>query len=206
MRVDVLKPAWSRGADTAAQGPDRVGVGPDGPGALARGLQRGLPRGDEGTQRWPCRCRDGLRRPCLRRALPISATGMGPLPSTGAIAARRRRSHKDQASQPAKRESEAPQLLCLPADGQLCTTWARGAVDYRGTSARSSTDRASDYGSEGWGFESLRARPARPGQRPLPRLGGAFFVVLGATCHLSTSLGLGNSPDSSRHATTLHLN
>ena len=26
------------------------------------------------------------------------------------------------------------------------------------TSARSSTDRASDYGSEGWGFESLRAR------------------------------------------------
>ena len=26
-------------------------------------------------------------------------------------------------------------------------------------SARSSTDRASDYGSEGWGFESLRARP-----------------------------------------------
>src|SRR6202051_4905059 len=27
------------------------------------------------------------------------------------------------------------------------------------TSARSSTDRASDYGSEGWGFESLRARP-----------------------------------------------
>src|SRR5713226_45048 len=27
-----------------------------------------------------------------------------------------------------------------------------------GASARSSTDRASDYGSEGWGFESLRAR------------------------------------------------
>src|SRR6266567_3112436 len=27
--------------------------------------------------------------------------------------------------------------------------------------ARSSTDRASDYGSEGWGFESLRARRAR---------------------------------------------
>src|SRR6185312_8856767 len=29
------------------------------------------------------------------------------------------------------------------------------------TSARSSTDRASDYGSEGWGFESLRARFGR---------------------------------------------
>src|SRR4051794_3827231 len=27
------------------------------------------------------------------------------------------------------------------------------------TSARSSTDRALDYGSRGWGFESLRARP-----------------------------------------------
>src|SRR5271167_1519174 len=27
--------------------------------------------------------------------------------------------------------------------------------------ARSSTDRASDYGSEGWGFESLRARPQK---------------------------------------------
>jgi hypothetical protein len=37
--------------------------------------------------------------------------------------------------------------------------------------ARSSTDRASDYGSEGWGFESLRARP---GQRPVPITGPAF--------------------------------
>src|SRR4051794_14609822 len=34
----------------------------------------------------------------------------------------------------------------------------------RATGARSSTDRASDYGSEGWGFESLRARSLR--QRP----------------------------------------
>jgi hypothetical protein len=31
-------------------------------------------------------------------------------------------------------------------------------------SARSSTDRASDYGSEGWGFESLRARSVSAGQ------------------------------------------
>src|SRR3984957_18424202 len=30
--------------------------------------------------------------------------------------------------------------------------------------ARSSTDRASDYGSEGWGFESLRARHVSAGQ------------------------------------------
>src|SRR5215831_3075764 len=36
-----------------------------------------------------------------------------------------------------------------------------------GTGARSSTDRASDYGSEGWGFESLRARP---GQRLFPTI------------------------------------
>ncbi len=28
-------------------------------------------------------------------------------------------------------------------------------------SARSSMDRASDYGSEGWGFDSLRARRSR---------------------------------------------
>ena len=40
--------------------------------------------------------------------------------------------------------------------------------------ARSSTDRASDYGSEGWGFESLRARP---GQRPLPDQGRAFLLT-----------------------------
>ena len=35
--------------------------------------------------------------------------------------------------------------------------------------ARSSTDRASDYGSEGWGFESLRAHKLEP------RSGGVFF-------------------------------
>ena len=52
----------------------------------------------------------------------------------------------------------------------------RGAVvpyTVRGSPcARSSTDRASDYGSEGWGFESLRAR--QPGQRPVASCGGAF--------------------------------
>ena len=31
------------------------------------------------------------------------------------------------------------------------------------------------YGSEGWGFESLRARP---GQRPLPIAEGAFLLTL----------------------------
>ena len=34
-------------------------------------------------------------------------------------------------------------------------------------SARSSMDRASDYGSEGWGFESLRARSGPPRCDPL---------------------------------------
>src|SRR5439155_17383442 len=34
------------------------------------------------------------------------------------------------------------------------------------------------YGSEGWGFESLRARPA---QRPVPILGPAFCVLRTAT-------------------------
>ena len=44
--------------------------------------------------------------------------------------------------------------------------------------ARSSTDRASDYGSEGWGFESLRARTS---YRPLAHPAGAFLVALQAT-------------------------
>src|SRR5262249_10181388 len=45
-----------------------------------------------------------------------------------------------------------------------------------GTGARSSTDRASDYGSEGWGFESLRARHrlSRSQRRPL----SGWIVVL----------------------------
>src|SRR5262249_12977786 len=50
-------------------------------------------------------------------------------------------------------------------------------VDCSGTSARSSTDRASDYGSESWGFESLRARP---GHTPLPALWGGLFGALGS--------------------------
>src|SRR6516165_5497405 len=44
------------------------------------------------------------------------------------------------------------------------TATARSAVCCRDC-ARSSTDRASDYGSEGWGFESLRARHLRARQR-----------------------------------------
>src|SRR6478672_7441185 len=48
------------------------------------------------------------------------------------------------------------------------------------TCARSSTDRASDYGSEGWGFESLRARfgstpPVRLLTRSFGRLAGSSF-------------------------------
>jgi hypothetical protein len=52
------------------------------------------------------------------------------------------------------------------------TTKVLDAVSYI-VCARSSTDRASDYGSEGWGFESLRARPA---QRPVPILEPAFCM------------------------------
>jgi hypothetical protein len=37
----------------------------------------------------------------------------------------------------------------------------------KGICARSSTDRASDFESEGWGFESLRARQRYLGRRPL---------------------------------------
>jgi hypothetical protein len=38
------------------------------------------------------------------------------------------------------------------------------------------------YGSEGWGFESLRARP---GQRPLPGAEGAFLLTQLLTAALS---------------------
>ena len=44
----------------------------------------------------------------------------------------------------------------------------------RRQSARSSLDRASDYGSEGWGFESLRARSGPP--RCDPPVGGSAFL------------------------------
>jgi hypothetical protein len=55
-------------------------------------------------------------------------------------------------------------LAVLPiraADALSCTV--NEAIRPR---ARSSTDRASDYGSEGWGFESLRAHCKTAGQRP----------------------------------------
>jgi hypothetical protein len=48
----------------------------------------------------------------------------------------------------------------------LASAVADSSATQLNTCARSSTDRASDYGSEGWGFESLRARslPAEIGQ------------------------------------------
>ena len=39
--------------------------------------------------------------------------------------------------------------------------------------ARSSTDRASDYGSEGWGFESLRARHCHQSRDMVPAMFGS---------------------------------
>src|SRR5215470_6546096 len=78
-----------------------------------------------------------------------------------------------------KNESEALSPLCLYGIvARTCKTAGRQLK----TSARSSTDRASDYGSEGWGFESLRARP---GQRPLPVMEGAFLLTPLLTVALS---------------------
>lgn len=51
------------------------------------------------------------------------------------------------------------------------------------TSARSSTDRASDYGSEGWEFESLRARSA---QRLFSASGG---LAVGTLTTVLTTVG-----------------
>src|SRR5690606_15638377 len=56
-----------------------------------------------------------------------------------------------------------------PCTGPLCVPDIVVRLTHASTRARSSTDRASDYGSEGWGFESLRAHNvsthARPGGR-----------------------------------------
>ena len=65
----------------------------------------------------------------------------------------------------------------LGGGGRRSTCRPESAVHCaRSICARSSTDRASDYGSEGWGFESLRARsPARerPGQAGTSRIDAA---------------------------------
>ena len=47
------------------------------------------------------------------------------------------------------------------------------------SSARSSTDRASDYGSEGWGFESLRAHSFFSFYFPLFLPRPLLFALLG---------------------------
>ena len=67
-----------------------------------------------------------------------------------------------------------------------CAATSCVVVDCRGaSSARSSTDRASDYGSEGWGFESLRARHISAGQ-------GRFSVVRGGPISLPRGLASHN--------------
>jgi hypothetical protein len=78
-------------------------------------------------------------------------------------------------------------------------------------SARSSTDRASDYGSEGWGFESLRARP---GQRPFrvvpsapsPGVGANLGAIRnrGATGQ-SPAHGLGGCPPVALDQVAIHV-
>ena len=75
-------------------------------------------------------------------------------------------------------------------------TWT--TLEYR-PSLRPLTDgpgrRAHSYGSEGWGFESLRARQAH---RPVARPAVGFLFVLGATLgatgtHVSSRTGPGSS-------------
>src|SRR5205085_5191292 len=65
------------------------------------------------------------------------------------------------------------------------------------SSARSSMDRASDYGSEGWGFESLRARVAaaefvvapRPDLVTAERIAGNIELQDPAFAALATIVG-----------------
>src|SRR5438128_933877 len=82
----------------------------------------------------------------------------------------------------------------------------------RPPSARSSTDRASDYGSEGWGFESLRARCTLTSRFPMnPALTCGFgsaapsFRRVHACSYVSNSLGEsgGNRLPDDRHGEIL---
>src|SRR3954469_22430546 len=81
-------------------------------------------------------------------------------------------------------------LPCLSASPGLIRALLGSPGTLVRASSRSSTDRASDYGSEGWGFESLRLRP---GQRPVPIMERAFVVAVGATLG-ATGSGSEQSP------------
>ncbi len=92
---------------------------------------------------------------------------------------------------PAAQPAKCPQVIAQSAHIHRFPTLRSGAPPVHGqlpytiegsSCARSSTDRASDYGSEGWGFESLRARQRTKLQvttpphlrlhRPVARLAG----------------------------------
>ena len=78
-------------------------------------------------------------------------------------------------------------------------SWRRACklIPSQTASARSSMDRASDYGSEGWGFESLRARSGPP--RCDPPVGVLhFYQALLRECffhvHPSVAFSAGRFP------------
>ena len=108
----------------------------------------------------------------------------------------------------------------LQTSGRICATTVAGLAGiwpdedaqqrqtmqasdaYLGTSGdMSQVARPSDtlYGSEGWGFESLRARP---GQRPIPIMEGAFLLNASAnrSCPLLLT-GCGRTGGCVRHVT-----
>lgn len=65
------------------------------------------------------------------------------------------------AGPPRPGRSGAPTRGDFAVQGRCASVSSRFEARRFGPSARSLTDRASDYGSEGWGFESLRARQPR---------------------------------------------
>ena len=88
-----------------------------------------------------------------------------------------------------------------------CPSWWCGGVlkSLETAGARSSTDRASDYGSEGWGFESLRAHHCSFAGRwfPPPGAGGGVpgYVVCPGTsplCGAGVIRGAGCGAESGR--------
>src|ERR1700760_5107805 len=100
--------------------------------------------------------------------------GFGPLgpPAVPRAAAQPTYAHYGPTCETSDRLPPVPATI-MSRSVQQGTSWTPRAVDCRGTSARSSTDRASDYGSEGWGFESLRARQVRG---PYPSREGPFSL------------------------------
>ena len=136
------------------------------------------------------------RRSCARRGKPCMLR-VGP-PRDGIIrTSPGQECSKDKGALPGARRIFVYAARSWSAEGHAPSVWFRSWLlilhpdeervslyPAKRQSARSSMDRASDYGSEGWGFESLRARSGPPRCDPPVGVlhfrkhscGSAFFI------------------------------